>query len=281
MGHEKLLTENLPEPALGISRYTLDDRLAREFEHLGGKLHTGKRVSTNDQMTDGYVWAAGKPRHKKNNQPDWIGLKIHATGATLDGLHMHSSNSRGQGGYVGLAQVENQRVNCCGLFHLRPDIRPTEIKQHCDSPAALIMAYAEACGMSELLKMMHTWQFDPASFTATAGFTLGHQPAHHSFSLGDAAWLIPPFTGNGMSMAMESSALAAPWLEAYSIGKITWTEAETQYQHHAKEHFHRRMRLSKIMHPLLFHFPGQSMLKASSKAGLLPFQSIFRQLRKP
>lgn len=187
----------------------------------------------------------------------------------------------GKGGYVGLAEVENKRVNCCGLFHVRSDIHPVDARTRWGSPAAVIMAYAEACGMSELLELMQSWEYDPGSFTATAGFSLGVQKSQSGFSLGDAAWLIPPFTGNGMSMAMESSSIAATWLEMYSAGEINWPEAEQGYRRDAQQHFSRRMMLSKLIHPMLFNFPGQQILKATSKAKILPFQSIFTQLRKP
>ncbi len=281
MGSKQLLTEKLPAPALGISRYALDQRMADMFQQEGGQLILGKRIQLDDSNNEGCVWAAGKPVNPGNTKPEWIGLKIHAVDQQLEGLHMHSCTSRGKGGYVGLAEVENNRVNCCGLFHVRSNIRPAEANARWDSPAAVIMAYAEACGMDKLLEMMQSWEYDPASFTATAGFSLGAQKARPGFSLGDAAWLIPPFTGNGMSMAMESSAMAATWLEMYSNGGINWPEAEQGYKRDAQTHFSRRMKLSKLMHPMLFNFPGQQILKASSKAKILPFQSIFSQLRKP
>ncbi|MFK7911897.1 MAG: NAD(P)/FAD-dependent oxidoreductase, partial [Akkermansiaceae bacterium] len=128
MGCECLLTETLPEPATGISRYTLDELIAEKFERLGGKLTLGKRVPIDQGNEEGCVWATGKPISKNQSHPEWIGLKIHAVNATLDGLHMHSSTSRGKGGYVGLAGIENSRVNCCGLFHVRDDIRPSDAR---------------------------------------------------------------------------------------------------------------------------------------------------------
>lgn len=284
MGNKQLLTESLPEPALGISRHTLDERLADVFQRNGGQLILGKRISSDNNPSDGCVWATGKPANPKTNKPEWIGIKIHAVNTHLNGLHMHSSTrgiSGSKGGYMGLAEVENNRVNCCGLFHVRSNIRPTGARARWDNPAAVIMAYAEACGMTKLLELMESWDYDPNSFTATAGFALGLQEKQPGFSLGDAAWLIPPFTGNGMSMAMESSAIAAGWLEKYSAGDINWHEAEHGYRHDSNNHFSRRMKLSKLMHPLLFNFPGQQILKASSKTKTLPFQSIFSQLRKP
>ncbi len=40
--------------------------------------------------------------------------------------------------------------------------------------------------------------------------------------------MIPPVTGNGMSLAFESAALAAPPLVAYSRGDLTWTDTRRQ-----------------------------------------------------
>jgi 2-polyprenyl-6-methoxyphenol hydroxylase-like FAD-dependent oxidoreductase len=40
--------------------------------------------------------------------------------------------------------------------------------------------------------------------------------------LGDALAMIPPISGNGMSMALESAAIAWPPLVDYSRGSVSW-----------------------------------------------------------
>jgi len=177
--------------------------------------------------------------------------------------------------------VEDSRVNCCGLFELRKELTPTLAKKQFDSPAALIMAYVEACGMIRLLEKMKSWEFDAFSFSATAGFALGAQKKTGGFCIGDASWLIPPFTGNGMSMALESSAIAAEWLTPYADGQISWNDALLGYDRECKKHFRKRMTFSRFMHPMLFNSSGQSLLKTAASAGILPFQTLFYKLRKP
>ncbi|MFO7726178.1 MAG: FAD-dependent monooxygenase, partial [Oceanipulchritudo sp.] len=44
-GKTCVLEQSLPRPALGLSRWTLDSRLAKRFNDLGGHLRTGRRES--------------------------------------------------------------------------------------------------------------------------------------------------------------------------------------------------------------------------------------------
>ena len=101
--------DHLPEPALGISRFMLDERLRRRLDELGGELKTGTRARPVPE--EGLVWAAGR-RPRKGR---WIGLKGHFRGLPMTAdLDMHS----GSNGYLGLAAVEDGWVNACGLFRL-------------------------------------------------------------------------------------------------------------------------------------------------------------------
>src|SRR6478609_4454696 len=59
------------EPALGISRYRLDERLRDHVVALGGIVETGVRARP--VAREGFVWTAGK---RPRNGP-WIGLKAH------------------------------------------------------------------------------------------------------------------------------------------------------------------------------------------------------------
>ena len=102
----RFLTDRLPVPALGISRFVLDERLCERFTALGGELLTDTR--TRPEPADGFVWAAGRrPRPGR-----WIGLKAPVRMPTSADLEMHS----GTNGYAGLAGVEDGWTNVCGLF---------------------------------------------------------------------------------------------------------------------------------------------------------------------
>lgn len=65
--------------------------------------------------------------------------------------------------------------------------------------------------------------------------------------LGDAAGLITPLCGNGMSMAFHSAALAADCLEPFLKGAIGREEMEQEYQRRWDRHFKRRLRAGRAI----------------------------------
>lgn len=263
IGDSLVLEDALPTTAWGLSRYKLDEDLASLFSSMGGILHTGSRVAMDDD--EGVVWATGKPKKKG----EWIGLKIHALDVDIEGLDMHL----GSNGYIGLCGVEQKRVNCCGLFRMDKTIRGTG--------SALLEGYLRSNGLNQLADRFSHWQKDECSFSATAGFSFGKQSHVGAFCVGDSSYLIPPFTGNGMSMALESSKMAGPWLEKLSHGEIEWEEASSSYNNECVAFFRKRMKLSASIQPLLLNRLGQTLLKTAAQTGVLPFEFLFHQLRTP
>lgn len=289
MGDSCLLSEQTPSVAFGISRYVLDERLAKEFVGLGGVLEYKIGVKFKDAEQEGWVWAAGKDKRRSKQDVGgnaWIGLKIHAVGLTdaeSAGLEMHS----GKTGYLGLCPVENGRVNCCGLFQVQSEITPASAKRKWGAErgkVAMLMSYAEAGGMTALLEWLQSNDFDDESFTAIAGFRMGEQTLIEEgevFCIGDASYLIPPFTGNGMSMALESSAFAAKAIENYSLGALSWSDCLRAYRNETRQYFSKRTTIAEAIHPLFFHPLGQLVLKAVARSGFPSFNSLFKLLRTP
>lgn len=265
---EVVARRETPQVAWGLSRYKLDLDLAERFTTLGGELILGKRVKLDEFQPEGLVRGAGKS--KAMGSQEWIGLKVHACNVKeLEGLEMHV----GEAGYMGLCEVEGARVNCCGLFKVNKELK--------GKGSEMILNYLRANGLHALRERMQGWQMDEESFSATAGFSLGQQAAGNDFCIGDAAYLIPPFTGNGMSMAIESAYIAGNKIKRYAEGEMSWEECRLQYQKEVYNHFRKRMRLAMVLHPLLFKKGGLTFLENAAKMRVLPFDYLFRQLRTP
>lgn len=260
----KSIDKVLPQSARGISRYVLDQRLAERFELLGGRLITQSRITSD--FGEGVVRASGK---RKSGHNEWIGLKLHFYKSDLDSLEMHS----GSRGYIGLCEVAQGRVNACGLFKVDSSVK--------GKGRQLFFNYLRNSGLEYLADILGEFDSDESSFSATAGFSLGKQDAQKGFSIGDAQHLIPPFTGNGMSMALESSAIAVDLLLAYSLDEISWGEAQKSYLLRLKQQFGKRTALAAGMHPLIFNSIGRASLKQLAKIDLLPVPFLFTQLRTP
>ena len=242
----------------GISRRLLDDRLQKRFTALGGILVTQSRI----QFGEGIIWAAGRVRQPSS----WIGLKCHLQGMELThDLEMHVGTS----GYAGLARIEGGTVNLCGLFHAR---------RASGKGVELLLGCLRAGGLHKLAQRVGDALPDPESFCGVAGFRFG-RGAPTSFSIGDAALMIPPFTGNGMSMALEAADLAIKPALDYAAGKISWQEAAGGSNAAQQRYFRRRMTLSSWIHPVMTSRAGLTILEMAASARLLPYGLLYRLLR--
>jgi menaquinone-9 beta-reductase len=263
VGGRLLHRSEFPEAALGISRYLLDERLRRRVESLGGAVSTGVRAIPTPR--EGLAWTAGR-RPRKGQ---WLGLKAHVRIPPLAAdLEMHA----GTNGYAGLAGVEDGWTNVCGLFRIDRSLPATGRE--------LLPAYLAAGGNGPLAELLRTSEWRENSFSAVAGFELGRQPPVPGLlALGDAESMIPPFTGNGMSMAFQAAECATEPLAAWSHGELAWQAAVNLIRTAVTRRFRRRLTTARALHPLLLDPSGQSLFQILSTARLLPFQPLLALIR--
>lgn len=258
----RFLTDKLPVPALGISRYVLDERLRERLVAAGGEVISGTRARPDP--ADGFVWAAGRrPRPGR-----WIGLKAHVRIATSTDLAMHS----GTNGYAGLAGVEDGWTNVCGLFLLDKEI-PAK-------GADLLPAYLEAGGNERLAAALRDAEWRDGSFSSVAGFELGHQaPVPGLLCVGDAESMIPPFTGNGMSMAFQAAECAIEPLTAWVDGRQSWPETRRVLHGRLRHGFRRRLAVAALLHRALLHTGIRAALGSLAETRILPFHKLLPLVR--
>jgi menaquinone-9 beta-reductase len=255
--HGVLLRQSLPEPALCLSRHTLDARLAAAFVAAGGHLQTGQRVSLDPQP--GRVLACGR---RPEPQSRWVGLKQHYQGLTLaDDLELHL----GRGAYIGLTRVEADVVNVCGLFP-----RPTEAT----APARVLLQQLEKVGLRPLAARLTAARAVPDSACAVAG--LAYAPARNrGISLGDHHGLIPPFTGHGMTLALQGAATALPHLVGWARGESDWPATELAIARALHRRFHRRLTWGRRLHPWLLSPRRLTILRGLHRLRLLPLRPLY------
>jgi menaquinone-9 beta-reductase len=235
LGSRKLLSRQLPEPAICISRYDLDDRLAKRFCAEGGELRVRSRW-TGQPGAEGMVRASGRRPQPRVEGLRWYGLKAHATSVNLPSdLEMHFARD----GYVGLCRLSNERINACGLFRD-------------ETPIGDALAKLRGRPGSELLARLGGAGWDKDSFCAVAGLPPYPQLALEGASIGDALTMPAPLTGNGMSMAFESAELACGPLCAYARGSSDWDQAVGEMHREFRRAFQSRLRWSCFLHRVLF-----------------------------
>lgn len=232
----------LPHPALCLSRHRMDELLASAFEASGGDLRTGVRCA-DPVGREGWVRATGRRPAPPGGTWRWFGIKAHARGVVLGAdLELHV----GPGAYVGICRLDADRVNICGLFRRRagdPSPAPRSPVAWLRGPEGTLWN-ARAGGAD----------FDLASVCTTGGLDLRMRPTvpPGTLLLGDTLAVIPPLTGNGMSLALESARLAAGPLTAFARGELAWTEtcASVRHRHHSA--FRQRLLWAGILQRLLF-----------------------------
>ena len=257
-GNLKSPLRALPSPVLCLSRFVMDELLADEFQRLGGELRTGARWQ--NDFSDGTVRASGRQLRPVENGWRWFGLKTHARNVSpAADLEMHVFKN----GYVGICKLAGGEVNVCGLFKRRTGVPPVQrarLREREENNSSVNFADGDrrdACptlqnGFDQLRgnpgtilnERLARAEFDENSFCSVAGLSLKPQRASEKLEvcIGDALTMIPPVTGNGMSLAFESAQLAVEPLAAFSCGEISWAQARQKIARACDENFSRRLR---------------------------------------
>jgi 2-polyprenyl-6-methoxyphenol hydroxylase-like FAD-dependent oxidoreductase len=228
----------LPTPALCISRVKLDAALAKRFCELEGTLKVGERWSE-ASPGEGTVVASGRRRAAESSLR-WFGLKVHARHVRMEAdleIHWH------RGWYVGLCRLHGGAVNICGLFGRRRD----------NEMSADILTRLHGESGSVLERRLAGADFDLGSSCSVAGLSFRSEPiAGHECRLGDALTMIPPITGNGMSMALESATCALSPLLRYANGWQEWLETTEEISRRLSGRFRQRMFWARLLHRTMF-----------------------------
>lgn len=266
-GKTRIAARPLPEAALCVSRFVLDEWLAQEFRRLGGELRVGERMT--GEFGAGIVRATGRRAEPVADGWRLFGLKVHARGVALDAdLEMHLLPA----GYVGLCRLPGGEVNICGLFRSAapvPDLAQ-RWQEWLGGPAD-----------SALRSRVAGAQFIEDSFCSVAGLALRPQRAseRREWGVGDAVTMIPPLTGNGMSMALESAELALNPLVKFSRGELTWTLAQQEFARTCDHTFTRRLRWAAWLQRALFLPPARSALSFLAARSERCWRGLFERTR--
>lgn len=209
----------LPHSALSLSRFELDHRLLRAAQQAGAQALTGVRIKKVVRRPDGFAIASTDDtyhaRHVINAAGRWSELRIldEIPGRRWIGLKQHFLEYRPArstdlyffpGGYCGVQSIDEDRINVCALVD-------AEKGRTLQSIFAL---------STDLQARARGWR--PASdLVTTAPIIFGPpQPvADGILNAGDAAGFIDPFLGDGISIALQTGALAAECLRTTDPAK--------------------------------------------------------------
>lgn len=259
----------LPGTAWGISRFALDTILATSANRAGATVYTGVTVTEVREQPDasGYavecrtpegtsvvharvaVVACGRhplpglrggatPAHKRS-RPLYAGFKAHYEGVSMPSqveIYLYD------GGYTGVDVIEHGRVNVCVM--IRRDAferRGATIASMLDTSMGWNAALQERMAGGRLISQ---------TAVAVAAVDLGQpaQPWGPAARVGDAVAVIPPFTGDGMAMALRGVEVSAPLIHAFLRGRISreaWQHAHCTTWH---REFDRPLWIARKIH---------------------------------
>jgi flavin-dependent dehydrogenase len=246
---------DLPRPARGVSRMTLDAALHGRAVANGAHAITATATSIDATGVDGVkarvvigAWgrwgrfdtqlerAFVRDRTHRN-----FGFKRHYRGPLSNVIELHSFSR----GYLGVNGVDGGVVNICGLVHAS---RLAGHKGRWD--AFVDVLRAEEPTLERLFAGHEPAQeqflsSEPVIFRARSAVEVG------VFMVGDASGVIDPLTGNGMAMAIQSALLAAPFVLRLIHDGREREHVERGYRaaHHAM--FAPRIRWSRFVARLL------------------------------
>lgn len=260
----------LPGTAWGVTRCAFDLALAERARAVGVEIREGTPVTRiTGNLADGFtlesrisadkltrastVIAAHGKRSALDrtlerpfiDQPQpFIGLKAHFEGPPLPGrIDLHTF----RGGYCGMSETENGMINVGILAH-QSVFDKASGPNRIDSFITWMGAQNPHLGdwLAQSRRTSERWMS-----IAQIPFVPKQQIVNDIFMAGDAAGLIAPLAGDGISMALYGGQLAASHITAFLAGDLTANELREGYAVAWQRKFSARLRLGRVLQALM------------------------------
>lgn len=289
----KLLTQKLPLGGFGISRYQLDNLLMQIASAEGVVIKENTKVQDIKFVQDSFEIdcsvgiykarvAAGSfgkrsnldikwkrlfttaPKNKLNN---YIGVKYHVKiNFPVDTIALHNF----QNGYCGIVRIEDNNYNICYLT-------TADNLQQCNGDIKK-MEQLILCRNSHLKQLFEQSELAHQSpiTISQISFEKKSQVENHILMAGDAAGMITPLCGNGMSMALHGSKIAAAHIHDFLQHNIDRDQLEKNYTLEWNRQFAHRLLMGRRIQRLF----GKRWLTNLFITSVKPFPGLVRSLIK-
>ncbi len=255
------ITELLPLGGFGISRFKLDAALAAMarkenvdlFEntkvnniHFDNEYH---RIETSTGLFLSSVACAcyGKKANLdvkwkrsflKHHNQNYVGVKYHVKASLPDKqIALHNF----PGGYCGISKIEDGRFCLCYLTN------SDNLRRNGQSISMMEEKILKRNPVLRKLLDEVVVLFEEPVTIAQISFAKKTQTENHVLCIGDAAGMITPLCGNGMSMALHASKIASDSISSFLNKQIMRDEMERSYQRNWNRQFSSRLRTGRII----------------------------------
>ena len=211
-------------------------------------------------------WARDFIIKKPGKLNNYIGVKYHIkTPFPFDTIALHNFKN----GYCGISKVEGDACCLCYLTTAKNLKNNNSIKE---------MEQNILYKNPYLKKIFTEAEFifkEPVTISQIS-FDRKTHVENHVLMIGDAAGMITPLCGNGMSMALHSAKIASPNILAFLNKKISRGQMENQYVQQWKNNFGRRLKTGRAIQKLF----GKEFMTNLFISMLKPFPFLISKIIK-
>ncbi len=258
------LQQALPLGGFGISRYKLDNALKKIAQ--ASKVTVFENCKVNEvsfsddefhlQTTKGEFysriccgsfgkrsnldvkWNRPFASQKPNKLNNYIGVKYHIKiNFRVDTIALHNFKN----GYCGISKIEDDKYCLCYLTNAE------NLKANNNSIEAMEKNILQKNPHLKNIFEKSEMLYDTPLTISQISFNKKTQVENHILLMGDAAGMITPLCGNGMSMALHASKIAIGLIHKFLSGKINRMEMETGYTEEWKFTFGKRLRTGRLI----------------------------------
>ena len=243
------IQRKLPAYGCSLSRKTLDPFLIRVAEKSG--CHFGQ-VTENQSGSPIVIQASGKMHrcHPDDAANDKIGFKAHFDGPSIGNeLQLFFF----QGAYFGIVEVEDGIVNLCGIV---------EKKTFHNAAMNFDRLLEKFSGQNRNFRDWLRNAERKTEWLSCAPLVHGKQCSSENgiFHVGDAAYFIEPFMGQGMTMAFASASLLASLLGDGVPDQAQRRDIAEKYQTQLSALYKNRLRFGSALNRFAFQNWSSSLL---------------------
>ena len=211
-------------------------------------------------------WSRDFIQKKPGKLNNYIGVKYHIkTSFPFDTIALHNFKN----GYCGISKVEGDAYCLCYL---------TTAQNLSDNNSLKEMERNILCKNPFLKKIFTESEFifkGPVTISQIS-FDRKSLVENHILMIGDAAGMVTPLCGNGMSMALHSSKIALECIKPFLSKKIAREQMENQYAQQWKNNFEKRLKTGRIIQKLF----GKELLTNLFIGIIKPFPFLIKRIIK-
>ena len=281
----------LPLGGFGISRYTLDTELSKIAKDAGVTIHEETKVDDTIFKNELFTvstsafsiqakaaagtfgkrsnidikWSRDFIKRKNNKLNNYIGIKYHVeTNLPADTIALHNFED----GYCGISKIEDDKYCLCYLTTAK------NLKANNNSIAEMEKNVLQKNPfLKDILSSVKLLPGFPVTISQIS-FDKKSQVENNVLLIGDAAGMITPLCGNGMSMALHGSKIAFTCINNFLQKKISRQQMEESYATEWKHQFAHRLRMGRMIQRLF----GKRSVTNLFIAAVKPFPAIIRSL---